>query len=116
MPHVIIEYSANVCPAGQFAEITKIAHKTMVESGLFSATDIKTRSYVAEDFLVGEKGSQGSFVHVTVYLLEGRTTLQKQNLSEALRDALQLPLKNVNQLSVDVRELVKDTYRKYVHP
>lgn len=114
MPHVIIEYSANVRHMAEFAEITQIAHKIMIQSGLFSAADIKTRSYVTENFLVGEKGNEGSFVHVTVYLLEGRTTLQKQNLSEALRDAVQLPLKNVDQLSIDIRELAKDTYRKYV--
>lgn len=113
MPHVIIEYSANVCPRTEFVEITQIAHKIMIQSGLFAAADIKTRSYVTKDFLVGEKGNQGSFVHVTVYLLEGRTTMQKQNLSEALRDALQLALKNVDQLSIDIREMAKDTYRKY---
>lgn len=114
MPHLIIEYSANVRPAAEFAEITQIAHNIMIQSGLFSVPDIKTRSYVVDDYLIGEKGSQGSFVHVTVYLLEGRTTLQKQSLSEALRDALKVPLKNVDQLSIDIQEMTKDTYRKYV--
>jgi 5-carboxymethyl-2-hydroxymuconate isomerase len=112
MPHVIIEYSSNVCPSEQFSAITKSAHDVMVKSGLFSAADIKTRSYVTDDFLVGEKGQQGSFVHVTIYLLEGRTMLQKQTLSEALHNALRMRLLGVDQISVDIRELEKDTYRK----
>jgi 5-carboxymethyl-2-hydroxymuconate isomerase len=116
MPHVIIEYSANICPARQFAEITKAAHDVMIQSGLFSVADIKTRSYVTEDFFVGEKGNQGRFVHVIIYLLEGRSLVQKQALSEAMRDSLASHLKDVDQLSVDIRELSKDTYRKHVHP
>jgi len=116
MPHVIIEYSANACPPALGAEMTRIAHNVMMQSGLFSAADIKSRSYAASDFLVGEKGREGSFVHVTVYLLEGRSLLQKQHLSEALRDAMQAYVKNIDQLSIDIRELAKDTYRKNVHP
>ena len=116
MPHVILEYSTNVASVARSAQITKIVHNIMSQCGLFSSADIKTRSHIVEDFLVGEKGREGSFVHVTVYLLEGRTILQKQNLSEALLDALRVPLKNVDQLSIDIRELAKDTYRKYIRP
>lgn len=114
MPHLIIEYSNNISSKDTFQEITQAAHEAMIQSGLFSPADIKTRSYMAEDFLVGEKGRQGSFVHARIYLLEGRTTREKQNLSEQLRDTLRLHLKNVDQLSVDIRELKKDTYRKSV--
>lgn len=114
MPHLIIEYSANVRSLVSPAELVKIGHKVMIESGLFSIPDIKSRAYAAEDYLVGEKGNDGSFVHVTVYQLEGRSTQQKQDLSEALRDALKVPLEKVDQLSIDIRELAKDTYRKYV--
>ncbi|WHA05051.1 5-carboxymethyl-2-hydroxymuconate Delta-isomerase [Candidatus Bandiella numerosa] len=114
MPHIIIEYSDNVSSLVNPTKITHLAHNIMMQSGLFNAADIKSRSYVSEDYLVGEKGNKGFFVHVTVYILEGRSTLQKQNLSDALSDALQIPLEKVDQLSIDIRELAKDTYRKYV--
>jgi 5-carboxymethyl-2-hydroxymuconate isomerase len=114
MPHLIIEYSGNVRSMASPAELTRIGHKTMIDSGLFSIPDIKSRAYEAADYLVGEKGSGGSFVHVRVYLLEGRSTQQKQNLSEALRTALKVPLEKIDQLSIDIRELAKETYRKYV--
>jgi 5-carboxymethyl-2-hydroxymuconate isomerase len=114
MPHAIIEYSANLRDVLRSAEVCAVVHNVLIQSGLFTTNDIKTRSYVAEDFLVGEKGSAGSFVHVRVYLFEGRTILQKQTLSESLRDALGAHLPTVDQISVDLREIVRDTYRKKV--
>lgn len=114
MPHLIIEYSSNVHSLAKPAEILRIGHKIMTESGLFSVPDIKSRIYEAHDFLVGEKGDTGTFVHVRVYLLEGRSSEKKQALSEALRDALKLPLEKIDQLSIDIRDITKDTYRKYV--
>jgi len=115
MPHVIIEYSANICAVDQFSAITKAAHNVMIRSSLFATSDIKTRSYVAEDFLVGEKGKEGSFIHVIIYLLEGRSMLQKQALSESMRDTIKEQVKDIDQLSVDIRELTKETYRKHVN-
>ncbi len=112
MPHVVIEYSDNISSAMQTEDICQVAHNTMIQSGLFLTGDIKTRAYSAQDFLVGEKGKDGSFVHITVYIMEGRSILQKQILSEALCNAVHGRLQTVDQVSVDVRELVKDIYRK----
>lgn len=112
MPHVIIEYSNNVHEVVQAAQITKHAHETLINSGLFSTPDIKTRSYSAEDYLVGDKGKDGSFLHICVYLLDGRSVEKKQALSEALRDMLVERLPQVDQLSVDIRDLSREIYRK----
>lgn len=114
MPHLIIEYSANACAVDQLRKVVQAAHEVMVQSGLFSLADIKTRAYRAEHFMLGGNGEQGSFMHATVALLEGRSVAQRQALSEAVRDALQRHV-TVDQLSVEVREMAKDTYRKFVH-
>lgn len=116
MPHLILEYSAPLRPLIQSKQIVPIAHRVMVESGLFGVPDIKTRAYPAEDFAVGEKCDAGSFVHVTVMLLEGRTSEQKQALTTAIRDTLAPLLEGVDQLSVDIRDMVKEAYRKHVRP
>ena len=112
MPHAIIEYSANVLAYVKPADITRTVHQMMTQSGLFNAGDIKSRCYVVEDYLVGEKGEDGSFVHVQVSLLEGRTSEQKQALSGAIFEALKTLLAQVDQISVDIRDMVRDTYRK----
>lgn len=114
MPHAILEYSNNIAPAVQAGEALRLVHGAMTDSGLFKAHDIKTRAHPVHDFLVGEKGASGSFLHATVYLLEGRTTEQKQALSQTIFDKLSLAVKQADSVTVDIRELVKETYRKSI--
>lgn len=110
MPHAILEYSSNI---NYTTKITESIHKAMIQSDLFKASAIKTRALKLEDFFVGEKGSAGSFVHVTIYLLQGRSVEQKQILSDSILAVLQTHLIEVDQLSVNIQELSRDTYRKY---
>lgn len=110
MPHLVIEYAADMkLNAG---DLVRYAHHAAVTSGLFQAADIKTRAIAVQDYIAGDKGL--GFVHVTLYLLDGRTLVQKQQLSEHILDAL-TPLMEAGQsLSVDVRELMRDVYRKRI--
>ncbi len=114
MPHAIIEYSEPLRPLIRSTEAVRLVHEAMIKSGVFNTADIKTRAHATDDFLVGEMGRTGSFIHVRIYLLEGRTSEQKQGLTEAIRTTLATALPQVNQLSVDIRDMVKETYRKYV--
>lgn len=108
MPHVIIEYSADRGIEAKKLVIT--AHNAAIASGLFGANDIKTRAHAVSDYIVGE-GVNG-FVHVCVYLLEGRSTEQKKLLATSMSEALVPVAASGSQLTVDVRDMVKDTYRK----
>jgi len=91
--------------------VTK-AHQGAIDSGLFSTADIKTRAYPAAHYIVAEGNKL--FVHVTLYLLEGRTVAQKQHLSEALSKSLLPLLKSGQHLSIDIRDLLRDIYKKHV--
>jgi 5-carboxymethyl-2-hydroxymuconate isomerase len=112
MPHAVIEYSENVAGEIIAGDILRLVHDTMQNCGLFEAENIKTRAYAASDFLVGIKGKQGSFVHITLSILNGRTTEQKQTLSTAMIDKLRGPLGNIDQVTVDIVEMDKNIYRK----
>ena len=112
MPHLIVEYSANIADLVRNKGIVKIAHNAMMNSGLFSLVDIKTRSYRSEDFLVGDMGTNGGFIHITVYLLAGRTVGQKQTLSRAILESVSSSFADIIQISVDIRDIVKETYSK----
>ncbi|MGB9153086.1 MAG: 5-carboxymethyl-2-hydroxymuconate Delta-isomerase [Alphaproteobacteria bacterium] len=111
MPHAVIEYSANIEEEFLDAGICDRVHGTLMDCGLFKPQDIITRSYPANDFMAGEKGQDGSFVHATVSLFEGRTVEQKKGLSQAVLESLAV-LNGVDSISVDIREIVKDIYRK----
>lgn len=112
MPHAVIDYSENMHADVQSCGVTRLVHDALTQSGLFQPQDIKTRAHSVRDFWVGAKGQEGRFIHVILYLLEGRTMDKKQSLSQAVLDKLVAVLKNVDSITVDVRELVKDTYRK----
>ena len=112
MPHLILEYSANLRETYPTSKTLAALHHTMIKSGLFTAADIKSRAYEAADYLVGETGTEASFAHVRVYLLEGRSLEQRKALSEALFSHLARHLPQAEQHTVDIRELNKETYRK----
>ena len=94
------------------SKIVPALHNVMIESGLFNTNDIKSRAYPAHHFAVGEKGTSGSFAHAWIYLLEGRTLEQKIALTKAIKNALKTHLTQIDQLSVDIRDMARDTYQK----
>jgi 5-carboxymethyl-2-hydroxymuconate isomerase len=112
MPHAIIEYSDNLKTEFQSGRISGSVHTVLTESGLFKPQDIRTRAYETHDFLVGNKLQNGRFVHIIVYLMEGRTVEQKRSLSQSIVDRLCPMLKNVDFISADIRELATDVYCK----
>jgi 5-carboxymethyl-2-hydroxymuconate isomerase len=112
MPHVILEASAPLTSHLKQHQVLRACHNVMLHSGLFNAADIKSRSYIAEDFLVGAAPHTGNFVHALIYLLEGRTPEQKQALTAAMHTALKEKISTETQISVDIRDLEKATYRK----
>ena len=117
MPHAVIEYSGNL--TYDFIEhdidLVDIVHGLMMNSELFDLNAIKTRSICMDNWMVGEKGQDGTFVHVTVSLLTGRTVEQRQKLSDDMIAALgeYLPKDIIDQITVEIREMDKETYRKY---
>jgi 5-carboxymethyl-2-hydroxymuconate isomerase len=92
------------------AELAATAAKT----GIMKAEDIKVRALVYEDFLVA--GVSDSFVHLSVYLLSGRTADQKVTLSEKLRRTMAGLCLGVTSLSVDVRDMDSVAYKKRLKP
>ena len=112
MPHAVIECSENLAPMLRKEYICQKAFAAMDKSGLFVANDIKVRLHVASDSYVGTKGPEGSFIHTIIYLMEGRTVQQKQQLGASMCEHLKQIAPQIDSLTVDVRELNKDLYQK----
>lgn len=109
MPHAIIEHSKNVT-----GDLCGPIHEVMQKSGLFDSNAIKTRAYVVGQFLVGDKMETGSFIHITASVLEGRTVEQRKKLAADLIDTLKSHFPDVDQITVDVREMLREMYGKYI--
>ena len=117
MPHAIIERSGNL--VYDFIEhdidLVNVVHGTLINAGLFELSAIKTREMTHDNWMVGEKGEDGTFVHLCLSIKAGRTVEQRQALSDTLIASLGEALQDivVDQITVEIREMDTDTYRKY---
>ena len=110
MPHIVMEYSANLSEQVSSTKLLNALHQTVVDSGLFSPEAVKARSVAFSDYVLPEGAD--TFAHVTVAILNGRTIEQRQGLSEAVFARLQAALPKDAKLSVTIHEMEKETYKK----
>lgn len=112
MPHLIIEYSRELEREVPPGNLMQIAHDTSVASGLFDTADIKVRLLPTDHALVA--GKAGSFLHINLYLLTGRRTETKKQLTQALVEAYKSAQPNLASISADARDMDRRTYSKTV--
>ena len=112
MPHCIVEYSKTLESRLSPASLVNAAHQGALASGLFQGPDIKTRAIAYENYQVGDTPSD--FIHVSVRLLNGRTTEQKRSLSMHILEQLQSF--NLSELSctVEVLDIDSLSYSKFI--
>ncbi|MFY8274033.1 5-carboxymethyl-2-hydroxymuconate Delta-isomerase [Pseudoalteromonas sp. SSDWG2] len=108
MPHIIIEHSEDLPVLPQV--LVEKVHQATFSSGLFDLPAIKTRAVAYQHYKLGE-GKDG-FIHICAYIMAGRTTQQKQLLSQHLLECLRTYCRRSYCLSVDVRELNPEIYLK----
>lgn len=113
MPHLIIEYPAELADAGQVAAMLTAVHGAAAGSGLFDEGHIRVRAWPLRDYLVG--GEHKPFIHVQCRIHTGRTGMQKRMLSEAVLAALRSHDQTRAVITVEVVEMDRDSYAKYVH-
>ncbi|KIH81947.1 5-carboxymethyl-2-hydroxymuconate Delta-isomerase [Pseudomonas batumici] len=116
MPHVFLEYTANLTDFDADKALLRINH-ALVASGQFGAEfDIKSRATKLEAFRVGTGAGERGFVHVKLALLSGRSAQIKTQLSESLlaglKDLGDWPAGVEVQLSVEVVDLDRESYAK----
>ncbi len=110
MPHLVIAYSQDLEQDYSIETLMNQTYKAAVESELFSPERIKVRAKPYEYSLVG--GEEKAFAHTTVYLLSGRDKTKKAKLASLVREAQLKCLKQVENITVDVRDLDRDVYQK----
>lgn len=117
MPHCTLEYSRNVLDEPDFGQLLAALHERLMETGLFSLGDIKSRVIAHDVYRVGD-GSEGTaFVALTIAILDGRSDEAKaalaQSLLELLEDAYPKALASQKvKLSVEVRDMHRKSYMR----
>ena len=111
MPHLIVEYSANVEELTDVAELIGALHDAALDTGIASLDALRTRGARRDVVAIADRHPDNAFVAVTARLGPGRDPDDKQRFLEALMGVLDRQLgdsqRNV-MLSVEYQEIDPD--------
>lgn len=108
MPHFVIHCSENIFLQKTPAEIMSAVYETAEATRLFREGDIKVRIQPFQFYQLGN--DKKDFLHVFGYIMEGRPTEQKANLSKKIVETLNEMLPDISVLSMNVSEFELATY------
>ena len=108
MPHCIIECSSKLSDLISFDVLVREVHDITESSNLFSKGAVKARIALSNYYIVG--GDTDNFINVIVNIFPGRTIQQRKSLSMGITDRLCNILPTVKAISVEVREIEKNTH------
>lgn len=110
MPHIVIEYSDNLSKQIKSSKATALAHKAVVDSGLFSPEAVKARSLAYDDYVLHNEAK--SFLHVTISILTGRNEEERKALSGVVFKTISNAIPDADKVSVNIHEMDKASYTK----
>jgi 5-carboxymethyl-2-hydroxymuconate isomerase len=113
MPHIWIEYSANLESSVDPSAIVRNLHKAAIEAKLFPVGGIRTRIRAEECYCIADGHSENAFVHVVVRVAAGRDMATRKKIGELMFASLCRLLDPLYQtvplgLSLEVQELDAD--------
>lgn len=109
MPHLIIEYSANVSGVVDIGAVVEALHNSAVATGIAPIDALRTRAVERTLYAIADRQPDNAFIAVTVRLAEGRSRQELGVLLESLMSALDVTLGQAQRnimLSVECQEIV----------
>jgi 5-carboxymethyl-2-hydroxymuconate isomerase len=88
MPHIIIEYSANVRDRIRLGSLIERLHATAIGTGVFPLGGARTRAAERSDYRIADGHPDNGFVHVTMRMGHGRDADTKARAAQTVFDAL----------------------------
>jgi 5-carboxymethyl-2-hydroxymuconate isomerase len=82
MPHIIVEYSANLDRVLDIPRLVAAVHATALETGVFPIGGIRTRAERRDIYQVADSHPDNAFVHVQARIGKGRTPEVRQKAAE----------------------------------
>lgn len=108
MPHFIIDCSQDILLQRTPDELMNAVYEAADATGLFAPNDIKVRLQPYQYYRLG--AGKKDFLHVFGYIMQGRNTEQKANLSKQISTRLSELLPDISFLSVNISDFEAATY------
>jgi len=93
MPHLIIEYSANLEQRLDLNGLMETLHESAIATGVFPRKGVRTRAVRREQYLIADHHPDNAFIHLVARIGHGRPLALRiatgETLFKVLCDALQ---------------------------
>ena len=114
MPHVIVEYSANIEADIPPQRLVEEIHQAAITSGIAEPVAVRTRLKRREHYRVGDGNPANAFVHIDIRGRKGRSLEQKKAMVQTIYDQANRTLDHVFKarplaLTVEYHEIDSDT-------
>jgi 5-carboxymethyl-2-hydroxymuconate isomerase len=84
MPHIWIEYSANLKERVEQAGLLEAIHRAAIATNAFPIGGIRTRARVVADYRIADGHADNGFVHIVARIAAGRDQQTKKYIGESL--------------------------------
>ena len=84
MPHLTIEYSANLDGRADIGALCETLLNTVLETGLFEIGAVRVRALRADHYAIADRLAENAFVDLNFRIGKGRTTEEKKRTGEAI--------------------------------
>jgi 5-carboxymethyl-2-hydroxymuconate isomerase len=112
MPHLIVHCSESVTRMAAPEELLDTVFEAAESTGLFATSGVGGIKVRLETFRnYRNVDGREHFVHVFGYIMQGRTSGQKRDLTTAVVSALKTLLPAVEIVSMNVSDFERETYR-----
>ena len=89
MPHIIIEYTANLASEARLPVLLKTVNEVLIaQAGVFPTGGIRSRAIRLDDYRMADGAADDAFVHVTLKIGSGRSDAVKKQTCDALFEAI----------------------------
>jgi 5-carboxymethyl-2-hydroxymuconate isomerase len=108
MPHVILEYSANLAHVTDIDELVLAVHRAALDTGIAPLDALRTRAVAVGHYAIADLDPDNMFLAVVARLGAGRSDDDKRRLLDALLAAVDDHLGDARQtvmISVEYQEI-----------
>ena len=123
MPHLCMEYSANLADRVDLNDLCSRLNATLLDTGFFEPGAIRVRTLRCDHYSVADELPENAFLDASLRIGEGRSESDRQQIGEALFACLQAELAELFDsphfcLSLEVRQISRElSWKKNaIHP
>ena len=118
MPHIRLEYTANVAQPPAFGQLFLELHRTLNSVAGIDINNCKSRAVRLEEYLIAQAEDTKAFVHLDVSFLEGHSDEVRREIGarflESARRSFATAIAGQDlQISVEIRDIDRKFYFKH---